>query len=89
MNGKACEFALKIEKHIGAVDTNIVLGSFRYKNCLEVVTKFRPIEYSEEGAVSYSSFYSRGIGLVGRRPLSKNDEATLSVILEDYGIRKL
>ena len=80
---------MKIEKHIGAVDTNIVLGSFRYKNCLEVVTKFRPIEYSEEGVVSYSSFYSRGIGLVGRRPLSKNDEGTLSVILKDYGIRKL
>ena len=80
---------MKIEKHIGAVDTNIVLGSFRYKNCLEVVTKFRPIEYSEEGVVAYSSFYSRGIGLVGRRPLSKNDEATLSVILKDYGIRKL
>ena len=80
---------MQIEKRIGAIDTIVEVGGRSYENCLEVVTRFRAIEHTDRFLASYSSFYSRGIGLVGRQRLRQDGEATLSVTLEDYGIRQL
>ena len=78
---------LQIEKWVAQGDTAIVIGGHRFERCLEVVTRFRPDE-SDAAAVSYSSFYAPGIGLVGRQQWPADASGSLAVTLSEYGTRQ-
>ena len=81
---------MQIEKRIGAIDTVIEVDGHQYERCLEVITRFRGLDRSEQSAVSYSTFYARGVGLVGRQRWPQvGQPRAFSVTLEDYGTRRL
>ncbi len=80
---------LHIEKHISAVDTFLVVEGRRYEACIEVITRFRPIEQDDSAVRAYSSYYARGIGLVGREKWPRSSRATPSMVLQNYGVQSL
>ena len=80
---------LHIEKRIGARDTIVVLDGHRYQDCVQVITRFRPVEEGDEGALSYASYYVRGIGLVGREAWPRQADYAPSVVLRDFGPQRL
>ena len=77
---------LHIEKQIGSRDTVLETGSLRYKDCIQIVTHFR----KEQGVqvMSYASYYSPGIGLVGREMWPSSGDAPTEILLA-FGTRKL
>ena len=77
---------LHIEKQIVSRDTVLEAGSLRYKGCIQIVTHFR----KEQGAqvMSYASYYSPGIGLVGREMWPPSGDAPTEILLA-FGTRKL
>lgn len=77
---------LHIEKEIGSRDTVLEAHSRRYENCIQVVTHFRRAEASE--VMSYASYYSPGIGLVGREIWPRSGREPTEVLLA-FGTRKL
>ena len=81
---------LRIKKWLGAVDTSLVVGEHIYKGCLEVVSRFHSVMGRSQSAVSYSSFYAPGVGLIGREKWPRAQGASgLSVALRDHGTRNL
>jgi len=80
---------MQIAKQIGAVDTVLVAGGRQYEDCVEVITRFRALEDGASPAISYSSFYARGIGLVGRERWPRGSGRNLSVELDEHGTRQL
>lgn len=78
---------LQIEKRVGAADTTVVVGGRSFPGCLEVVTHLRSPERRAE--MSYSSYYAKGVGLVGQEPWPRQPQAVLSVVLQDYGVQQL
>lgn len=80
---------MQIAKRIGAVDTVLVAGGHQYEDCMEVITEFRALEDGAKPAISYSSFYARGVGLVGRERWPRGSGANLSVELNEHGMRQL
>jgi len=80
---------LHIEKHISAVDTFLVVEGRRYEACIEVITRFRPVDQDESAMRAYSSYYARGIGLVGREKWPRSSGATPSMVLQNYGVQTL
>lgn len=78
---------LQIEKWLATSDTAVVIDGHRFEQCLEVVTRFRPDDPSGGAAVSYSSFYAPGIGLVGRQQWPADSSGSLAVTLSEYGTR--
>lgn len=79
---------MQIEKWVGAVDTSLVVSGHRFDDCLEVVTRFRAVDEPDR-AVSYSSFYAPGIGMVGRQTWPRDERGSLAVTLADHGTRRL
>jgi len=80
---------MQIAKHIGAKDTVLVAGGQHYEDCMEVITEFRALDRDAGPAISYSSFYARGVGLVGRERWPRSESRTLSVELNEHGTRQL
>ena len=80
---------LHIEKHIGAVDTAVVLGGRRYEGCIAVITRFRPQDQIMAEPRSYTSYYARGVGLVGREQWLRAAADGPSTVLRDYGVNSL
>ena len=80
---------MRIAKRVGSVDTVMVAAGRRYERCLEIITEFRALEGSRDRSVSYSSFYARGVGLVGREMRSSDGRHGLSVVLGEHGNRQL
>ncbi|MEE2659347.1 MAG: hypothetical protein VX733_12635 [Candidatus Latescibacterota bacterium] len=81
---------LRIKKWLGAVDTSLVVGEHIYEGCLEVVSRFHSVMGRSQSAVSYSSFYAPGVGLIGREKWPRAQGASgLSVALRDHGTRNL
>ena len=78
---------LQIEKSVGALDTTVVVEGRRYQGCREIITKLRSPAGRAE--MSYSSYYAKGIGLVGQEPWPRQQQAVLSVALQDYGVQQL
>lgn len=78
---------LQIEKRVGAADTTVVVGGRSYSGCLEVVTHLRSPERRAE--MFYSSYYARGVGLVGQEPWPRQEQPVLTVALQDYGVQQL
>ncbi len=78
---------LQIEKQVGAADTTVVVGGRPYAGCLEVITHLRYPERRAE--LSYSSYYAKGVGLVGQEPWPRQPRAVLSMMLQDYGVQPL
>lgn len=78
---------LEIEKRMGAADTTVVAGGRSYPGCLEVVTRLRSLERRAE--MSYSSYYAKGVGLVGQEPWPRRVPAVFTVALQDYGVQQL
>jgi hypothetical protein len=78
---------LEIEKRVGAADTTVIIGGRSYPGCLEIVTRLRSPERRAE--MSYSSYYARGVGLVGQEPWPRREPAALTVALQDYGVQHL
>lgn len=72
-----------VEKRIGAVDTSVVVAGRRYDGCLEVVTRLQLVGREPQSARSYSSYYARGIGLVGQEWWPREG---MTVALEEYGV---
>jgi len=72
----------QIEKEVGARDTVLMANGRRYERCMQIITRFRREE--DEKVLSYASYYSPGIGLVGREmwPASGSQPAE---ILRDFG----
>lgn len=77
---------LRIEKQIGSRDTVLETGSLRYKDCIQIVTHFRKEE--DVQVRSYASYYSPGIGLVGREMWPPSGKAPTEILLA-FGTRKL
>jgi hypothetical protein len=71
-----------IEKVIGARDTVLMSNGRRYERCMQIITRFRREE--DEQVLSYASYYSPGIGLIGREmwPASGSQPAE---VLRDFG----
>ena len=80
---------MQIEKRLGALDTTVSVGGRRFDGCLEVVTEFRYIDSAEGGTLAYSSYFARGIGLVGRQRWPKREGADLSMALTNHGVKHL
>lgn len=78
---------LQIEKRVGAADTTVVVEGRAYAGCLEVVTHLRSPERRAE--MFYSSYYARGVGLVGQEPWPRQQQPVLTVALQDYGVQQL
>ncbi|MCC7261347.1 MAG: hypothetical protein IT369_02380 [Candidatus Latescibacteria bacterium] len=78
---------LRIEKQVGAADTTVVVGGRSYAGCLEVITH---LHYPDRpGQFSYSSYYAKGVGLVGQERWPRQEHAVLSMVLQDYGVQPL
>jgi hypothetical protein len=73
-----------VEKQAGAVDTAVVVQGRRYEGCLEVVTRLQLADRGPESARTYSSYYARGIGLVGQEWWPRE---RITVALEEYGVQ--
>ena len=80
---------MQIEKRLGALDATVSVNGRRFDGCLEVVTEFRNIDSGEGGTLVYSSYFARGIGLVGRQRWPKGEGADLSMALTDHGVKHL
>ncbi|HIG55851.1 MAG TPA: hypothetical protein EYG11_20975 [Candidatus Latescibacteria bacterium] len=80
---------LHIEKQIGNPDTVMILGQQRYSHCVQVVTRFRPVDQPEQEMRAYASYYARGIGLVGRELWPPEPGSAPTQTLRDYGPRKM
>ncbi|MBT5327832.1 MAG: hypothetical protein HOL51_17110 [Gemmatimonadetes bacterium] len=80
---------LHIEKQIGNLDTVMILGQQRYSHCVQVVTRFRPVDQPEQEMRAYASYYARGIGLVGRELWPPSPGSAPTQTLRDYGPRKM
>jgi hypothetical protein len=80
---------LHTEKHVGNKDTVMILGQQRFAHCVQVITRFRPIDQPEQDLRAYASYSARGIGLVGREMWPPEPGGTPSQILRDYGPQKL
>ena len=83
---------LHIEKSIGAVDTTMVWQGRRYESCHSVVSRLRRVDQSADQTASFSTYYARGVGLIGREQLSGGDvggPARSSSVLQSYGINRL
>ena len=78
---------LQIEKYVGAADTTVVVEGRSYPGCLEIITHLRSPERRAE--MSYSSYYARGVGLVGQEPWPRQPQPVLTVALQDYGVQQL
>ena len=76
---------LHIEKRIGATSTALVLGDREFADCLEVVTRFRRVEQDSSRSLAYSSYYSRGVGLVARAQWFNGRHSEPTMILQDFG----
>ena len=66
---------LQIEKRVGAADTTVVANGRSYPGCLEVITHLRSPE--RRAQMSYSSYYAKGVGLVGQEPWPRQPQAVL------------
>lgn len=75
---------MRIHKQVGARDTSVVVGGHRFDGCMEIITKFKSIDQDQRTAISYSSFYAPGIGLVGREGWPERD---MSLVLTKHGSR--
>ena len=80
---------LHIEKYIGAADTVLVVDGRRYEACIEVVTRFRPLDQNESALRVYSSYYARGVGLVGHEKWPRRLRSAPSMVLQTYGVQTL
>ena len=80
---------LHIEKQIGNPDTVMILGQQRYSHCVQVVTRFRPVDQPEQEMRAYASYYARGIGLVCRELWPPAPGSAPTQTLRDYGPRKM
>ena len=80
---------LHIEKQVGNTDTVMILGQQRYPDCVQVITRFRPVDQPEQEMRAYASYYARGIGLVGREIWPPAPGGTPAQTLRDYGPRKM
>ena len=80
---------MQIRKRLGALDTTVAVGGRRFDGCLEVITEFRNIDSGGGETLAYSSYFARGIGLVGRQPWPKGDQTGLSMSLTDHGVKHL
>jgi hypothetical protein len=78
---------LQIEKRVGAADTTVVVGGRSYAGCMEIITRLRSPERRAE--MSYSSYYAKGVGLVGQEPWPRQPRPVLTVALQDYGVQQL
>lgn len=78
---------LQIEKRTGAADTTVVVAGRSYPGCLEVITHLRSPERRAE--MFYSSYYARGVGLVGQEPWPRQQQPVLTVVLQGYGVQQL
>ena len=76
---------LHIEKRIGATSTALVLGEREFADCLEVVTRFRRVEQDSSRSLAYSSYYSRGVGLVARAQWFNGTHSDPTMILQEFG----
>lgn len=76
---------LHIEKRIGATSIALVLGERQFADCLEVVTRFRRVEQDSTRSMAYSSYYSRGVGLVARAQWFNGRHSEPTMILQDFG----
>ena len=76
---------LHIEKRIGATSTALVLGEREFADCMEVVTRFRRVEQDSSRSLAYSSYYSRGVGLVARAQWFNGRHSEPTMILQDFG----
>ncbi len=75
-----------IEKEIGVRDTLLTVDGLRYERCIQVVTHFRRVEESQ--VMSYASYYSPGVGLVGRETWPRTRDQPMEFLLA-FGARKL
>lgn len=75
-----------IEKEVGSRDTVLMASGRRYERCMQIITHFRREEDTQ--VLSYASYYSPGIGLVGREmwPATESQPAE---ILRDFGPRTM
>ena len=80
---------LHIEKQVGATDTVMIFGGQRYAHCVQVITRFHPIDEPDLDLRVYASYYARGIGLVARELWPRVSGVTPSHVLRDYGPQKL
>ena len=80
---------LHIEKQVSNTDTVMILGQQRYLHCVQVVTRFRPVDQPQQEMRAYASYYARGIGLVGREIWPPTSGGAPAQILRDYGPRRM
>jgi hypothetical protein len=80
---------LHIEKQVVARDTVLVRDGHRYENCVQVITRFHRQHEAGDSALSYASYYARGIGLVGREIWPPGSAQTPVEVLREYGPRNL
>ena len=80
---------LHIEKQVGNTDTVMILGQQRYLHCVQVITRFRPVDQPQQEMRAYASYYARGIGLVGREIWPPTPGGAPAQILRDYGPRRM
>ncbi len=80
---------LHIEKQVGNTDTVMILGQQRYLHCVQVITRFRPVDQPQQDMRAYASYYARGIGLVGREIWPPILGGAPAQILRDYGPRTM
>jgi hypothetical protein len=76
---------LHIEKRVGTTSTDLVLGERQFADCLEVITRFRRVEQDASRSMAYSSYYSRGVGLVARAQWLNGRHSEPTMILQDFG----
>lgn len=76
---------LRVERMVGAIDTSVVIGQQSFDHCLEIITTYRPIKGQPQSALSYSSYYVRGVGLIGTGEMSPEAHARLGMVLADHG----
>ena len=80
---------LHIEKQVGTTDTVMIFGGQRYAHCVQVITRFRPIDQPDRDLRAYASYYARGIGLGARELWPPAAGGAPSHVLTDYGPQKL
>ena len=80
---------LHIEKQVGIADTVMVFGGQRYMHCVQVITRFRPVDQPDRDLRAYTSYYARGIGLVARELWPPVAGGAPIHVLTDYGPQKL
>jgi predicted Zn finger-like uncharacterized protein len=76
---------LRVERTVGAIDTSVVIDHQSFDNCLEIITTYRPIKGYPESTLSYSSYYVRGVGLIGTGKMPRKARSRLGMVLADHG----